>query len=230
MRGIDCLSWSDGAALDDVPGFAVVGFATQKKSLHASEQDRPDVQSSRRSFLRRVARINPKHLIFVDESGANTAMSRTRARAPRGHRAVGTLPHGHWKTMTLLGALGLKGPVAGVTVDGPTDTEVFRAFVTNALAPALHRGDVVVWDNLSAHKAAGVTRTLTNCGARLLPLPPYSPDLSPIEPEWSKVKQALRSAQARTPEALGQAVAHAFGTITAKDARGWFRKCGYCVH
>lgn len=177
-----------------------------------------------------MARIDPKRLIFVDESGANTAMTRTRARAPRGQRAVGAVPHGHWKTMTMLGALRLTGPVAGVTVDGPTDTEVFRVFVTDALAPALHRGDVVVWDNLAAHKAAGVTRTLTARGARFLPLPPYSPDLSPIEPEWSKVKQVLRTAEARTPEALGQAASRAFAKITASDARGWFGKCGYGVH
>jgi len=157
-------------------------------------------------------------------------MTRSRARAPRGQRAVGAVPHGHWKTMTLLGALRLQGPVAGVTVDGPTDTEVFRVFVTEALAPALHRGDVVVWDNLAAHKAAGVIGTLAACGARFLPLPPYSPDLSPIEPEWSKVKQVLRTAEARNPEALGQAAAHAFAAITASDARGWFGKCGYCVH
>jgi transposase len=124
--------------------------------------------------------------------------------------------------MTLIGALRLKGPVTGVTVNGPTDTEVFRAFVTDALAPALRRGDVVVWDNLSSHKAAGLTRTLATRGARFLPLPPYSPDLSPIEPEWSKVKQVLRAAEARTPEALGQATARAFA---AKDARGWFGKC-----
>jgi transposase len=216
--------------MDDVPRAGGVGSAAQKKSLHASEQDRPDVQALRQAFRRRVARIDPKRLVFVDESGANTAMTRSRARAPRGERAVGALPHGHWKTMTLIGALRLKGPVTGVTVNGPTDTEVFRVFVTDALAPALHRGDVVVWDNLSAHKAAGVTRTLAARGARLLPLPPYSPDLSPIEPEWSKVKQVLRSAEARTPQALGEATARAFAAITAKDARGWFANCGYCVH
>lgn len=216
--------------MDDVPRTGGVGSAAQKKSLHASEQDRPDVQALRQIFRRRVARIDPKRLVFVDESGANTVMTRSHARAPRGERAVGALPHGHWKTMTLIGALRLKGPVTGVTVNGPTDTEVFRTFVTDALAPALRRGDVVVWDNLSSHKAAGVTRTLAARGARFLPLPPYSPDLSPIEPEWSKVKQILRTAEARTPEALGQAAGRAFASITAKDARGWFGKCGYCVH
>jgi len=216
--------------LDHVPRAAGAEFAAQKKSLHASEQDRPDVVASRQAFRRRVARIDPKRLVFVDESGANTVMTRTRARAPRGHRAVGAVPHGHWKTLTLLGALRLNGPVAGVTVNGPTDTDVFRLFVNDALAPALHRGDVVVWDNLAAHKAAGVMQTLAAHGARFLPLPPYSPDLSPIEPQWSKVKQVLRSVEARTPQALGQAAADAFAAITAKDARGWFRKCGYCVH
>src|SRR5208283_2685688 len=167
------------ASMDDVPRTGGVGSAAQKKSLHASEQDRPDVQALRQAFRRRVARIDPKRLVFVDESGANTAMTRSHARAPRGQRAVGALPHGHWKTMTLIGALRLKGPVTGVTVNGPTDTEVFRAFVTDALAPALHRGDVVVWDNLSSHRAAGLTRTLATRGARFLALPPYSPDLSP---------------------------------------------------
>ena len=183
----------------------------------------------REQFQRRAARVDPKRLVFVDESGANTAMTRSRARAPRGQRAVGSAPQGHWKTTTLLGALRLSGPVAGVTVDGPTDRDVFRLFVTDALAPALRKGDVVVWDNLPAHKAAGVTRTLAARGARLLPLPPYSPDFSPIEPEWSKMKQILRTAEARTAETLGQAAAQAFASVTAKDARGWFGKCGYCV-
>ena len=171
-----------------------------------------------------------KKFVFVDESGANTSMTRTRGRAPRGERAEGSVPNGHWSTVTMIGALRLEGLAAAATVDAATDGPVFRSFVTDALVPALRRGDVVVWDNLSPHKAAGVAEAVESAGASLMPLPPYSPDFSPIEPMWSKVKQALRTAEARTPQALGEAAASAFASVTASDARGWFAQCGYCVH
>ena len=157
-------------------------------------------------------------------------MTRTRGRAPRGTRVEGSVPNGHWSTLTMIGALRLEGVAAAATVDAATDGPIFRSFVTDALVPALRRGDVVVWDNLSPHKAAGVAEAVASAGASLMPLPPYSPDFSPIEPMWSKVKQGLRSAEARTPQALGAAAAGAFASVTAADARGWFGDCGYCVH
>lgn len=157
-------------------------------------------------------------------------MTRTHGRAPPNQRVLGAVPEGHWKVMTMLGALRSLGMVAAATIHAPTDAEVFRCFVRDALVPSLHRGDVVVWDNLGAHRAADLRQMVQSAGARLEPLPPYSPDLSPIEPGWSKVKQHLRSAEARSDVALGDATVVAFNSITAEDARGWFRHCGYAVH
>lgn len=172
--------------------------------------------------------------VFVDESGAsasaNTAMTRTRGRAPPGERVVGHVPQGHWKTLTMLGAVRLGGVVAAATVPAATDTPVFRSFVEQALVPNLRKGDVVAWDNLSPHRAAGLAELIESAGARLMPLPPYSPDFSPIEPCWSKVKQFLRSAGARDEQSLGEAAQRAFAAVTEEDTRGWFRGCGYCVH
>jgi transposase len=188
------------------------------------------VRRLRRAWLERVAAVPAEALVFVDESGANAAMTRTRGRAPPGERVVGRVPHGHWTTLTMLGALRLAGVVAAATVPSATDTPVFASFVAEALVPALRAGDVVVWDNLSPHKAAGLEGLLASAGASVMPLPPYSPDLSPIEPCWSKVKQFLRAAGARDEVALGEAAQRAFASVTAADARGWFRACGYCVH
>lgn len=159
-------------------------------------------------------------------------MTRARGRAPRGERVAGAVPNGHWSTLTMIGALRLEGLAAAATVDAATDGPIFRSFVTDALVPALRRGDVVVWDGLAPHKAAGVAEAeaVEAAGASLLPLAPYSPDFSPIEPMGSKVKQDLRGAEARTPTAMGEAAAGAFASVTAADARGWFGQCGYCVH
>lgn len=181
-------------------------------------------------WKKKVREVDPKKLVFVDESGVNTAMTRTRGRAPRGERVEGSVPQGHWRTLTMLGALRLDGVAAAATVDAATDTDVFQAFVGNALVPALRPGDVVVWDNLSPHKAEQVRQEIGRAGAGLMPLPPYSPDLSPIEPCWSKVKQHVRDAGPRSVEALGAAAAEGFAGVTAADARGWFEHCGYCVH
>lgn len=188
------------------------------------------MKALRDDFRALVAKVDARKLVFVDESGANTALTPSRGRAPSGQRVLGAVPHGHWKTLTMLGALRLDGPVAEATVEAPTDSEVFRTFVKESLAPALHRGDVVVWDNLSPHRASGVVEAIEARGAKVMRLSPYSPDFSPIEPGWSKVKQAMRRAEARTPERLGEAAGIAFASITSADTRGWFRKCGYRVH
>ena len=180
-------------------------------------------------WWRRARDTDPARFVFVDESGANTAMARLYGRAPPGERVPGAVPH-RWQTLTMLGALRLEGVAAALTVDAATDADVFRAFVDSALVPSLRCGDVVAWDRLSAHGAADAGPAIEAAGAELRPLPPYSPDLSPIEPMWSKVKQALRDVAARTTRALGDAAADAFASVTADDARGWFEKCGYCVH
>ena len=165
--------------------------------------------------------------MFIDESGAKTNMTRLHGRAPRGERIIGRVPHGHWKTTTMISAVRLDGPCACATVDGPVDADVFRAYVTLVLVPQLRPGDVVVLDNLAAHKAPGIAEAITSAGARLLYLPPYSPDLNPIENMWSKVKGCLRSAAARTIDALGEAIDAALATVTGEDCRGFFRHCGY---
>ena len=169
---------------------------------------------------------------MIDESGVTTSMTRTRGRAPPGVRVHGAVPGGHWKVTTLIGAIrgGDGGGVAAaMTLEGATDADAFRAFVDEVLVPQLRPGDLVVMDNLSSHKAAGVRESIESAGAKLRYLPPYSPDLSPIEKCWSKVKALLRSAAARTADALDGAISAALRAVTASDARGWFGHCGYGV-
>jgi transposase len=166
-------------------------------------------------------------LVFVDESGVTRSMTRRYGRAPKGQRVPGAVPLGHWEVTTLIGALARDGLRASFSVDAATDADVFQIFVEQVLRPALRPGDVVIWDNLPVHKSVDLKPVLESAQATLLPLPPYSPDFSPIEQCWSQVKEGLRSAQARTTEALQQAIAHAFRTVTAADAHGWFQHCGY---
>lgn len=165
--------------------------------------------------------------MFVDESGVTRSMTRRYGRAPKGQRVPGAVPLGHWEVTTLVGALALDGLRASFSVDAATDADIFQVFVEQVLRPALRPGDVVIWDNLPAHKSLDLKPVLESAQATLLLLPPYSPDFNPIEQCWSKVKECLRSAQARTTEALQQAIAHAFAAVTASDARGWFQHCGY---
>jgi len=166
-------------------------------------------------------------LVFIDEAGAKTNMTRTHGRASPGVRVVDKVPHGHWKTTTMISAVRTSGPCAAALVSGATDSEIFLAYVEHVLVPELTPGDVVILDNLSPHKAAGVREKIESAGATLLYLPPYSPDFNPIENMWSKVKRYLRSAAARTYEALQEAVTSALETITPNDCRGFFRHCGY---
>jgi transposase len=156
-------------------------------------------------------------------------MTRLYGRAPSGERVVGTVPQNYGANVTLLAALGRHGVEAVMTIDGATDAEVFRVYVEQVLRPTLRPGDIVILDNLRAHKAAGIREAIEQAGAQVVYLPPYSPDLSPIEPCWSKLKTALRTAKARTREALEQAIAQALATITAADARSWFHHCGYAL-
>lgn len=165
--------------------------------------------------------------MFVDESGANVAMTPRRARAPRGQRAHGTVPRNHGRNTTLIAALGVAGLGPVMTLPGAVDRPAFVAYVREFLAPALRRGQVVVLDNLAVHKGAAIRRLVEARGCRLLFLPPYSPDFAPIEQAFSKVKAALRRAGARTRDTLEAAIAAALDTITPADARGWFRHCGY---
>ena len=214
----------------DVPGVAAPGVTPQKKSLHASERDTPRVQQARQDYHRRITGLAPRRLKFVDESGVNLAMTRLYGRAPAGERVVGSVPQNDGPNVTMPGALGVQGLQAVMTVDGPNDADVFRTDVKRVLGPTLSPGDIVVRDNLQAHKAVGVQQALARRGARLLYLPPSSPDLSPIDPCGSKVKTALRTVKARTPAVLDAAIAEAMVTVSPTNAWHWFKHCGYPIH
>ena len=154
-------------------------------------------------------------------------MCRRRGRSPVGQRLIAKTPHGHWKTTTIISAVGLRGPFAPAAIDGPTDSEVFRAYVRQVLTPELRVGDIVIMDNLQPHKAAGVREAIEAVGASLLYLPPYSPDFNPIENMWSKLKTHLRSVAARSFDGLCDAIADGLATITKSDCKGFFQNCGY---
>ena len=157
-------------------------------------------------------------------------MTRTWGRAAKGKRIAEATSPSHWKVLTTLGAMSLRGMVAAMTIEAATDGEVFHAYVEQVLAPHLQPGDVVVLDNLSAHKGPGIRELIEARQAALLYLPPYSPDLNPIEKTWLKFKQFLRGVKARTAEALELAVTEALKTITAENAAAWFWHCGYGLH
>jgi transposase len=157
-------------------------------------------------------------------------MSRRYGRARRGMRVHDAVPKNFGRNVTILGALSCTGLDAVMTVDGATDTAVFRAYVEQVLVPTLVAGDIVVMDNLSFHKVSGIWETIEAVGAQLIYLPPYSPDFSPIESCWSKFKASLRKTKARTREALDEALTQAIEHITKSDAKGWFALCGYALH
>lgn len=198
-------------------------------SLRAAEQDRPEIAHERASFQQQVQQLDPSRFVFVDEAGAATNLVRRYGRAPRGERARGTAPGGHYQQLTMLGALSLRGMVALMTVDGAADTDVVIAYVEHVLVPALVPGQIVFLDNLSPHKAARVRALIDGAGCQMVFLPPYSPDFSPIEHAWSKIKEALRSAAGRTREAIETALLSVLDRITSQDCMGWFEHCGYAI-
>jgi transposase len=171
--------------------------------------------------------LDPAKLIFLDESGAKTNLTRLRGRALKGQRAHASTPHGHWHTTTMMSSVRLDGTIACMALEGTTDTESFRAYVEAVLVPTLRSGDLVVMDNLSPHKSDPTLALITQARAEVLFLPAYSPDLNPIEKMWSKVKALLRAAEARTTADLVRAIGQALAQVTAQDAMGWFTSCGY---
>ena len=215
--------------LGRVPGVGPAGDHAQKKSRRAAEQDRPELKAEREAWRQECATIDPARLVFVDESGASTAMDRTHGRAPSGVRVDGPVPHGHWKVVTLTAAVRLGGVPAPACLafDGATNTACFEAYVGRCLAPALRPGDIVVMDNLSCHKTAEVSRLIAAAGAEVRYLPAYSRDLNPIEKLFSKLKEALRKAAARTVDGLIDAMGEALRAIRPADIIGWFRHSGY---
>ena len=171
--------------------------------------------------------LDPEHLVFIDETGASTKMSRLRGRARRGLRCRSAVPHGHWKTTTFTGALRLSGMTAPMVLDGPMNGAAFHAYVEQVLAPTLARGDVVVMDNLSAHKLASIREIIEAAGASLLYLPPYSPDFNPIENAFAKLKAHLRKAAARTIEDLWDAIRDALPMFSLAECGNYFTAAGY---
>jgi transposase len=171
--------------------------------------------------------MNLEKLVFIDESGAKTNMTRLYGRAKQGERATDNTPSGHWCTTTMISSMRLDGSTACMVVDGATNKEVFQAYVKHILLPTLKPGDIIVLDNLSAHKNKEIQELIESVGAELWYLPPYSPDLNPIEKMWSKIKAILRTLKARTEQSLINAIAKALEAITANDAKGWFESCGY---
>jgi transposase len=168
-------------------------------------------------------------LIFIDETWTKTNMTRLRGRAPRGQRLVDKTPHGHWKTTTLIAALGIAGMRCSTVVDGAVNGDVFEAFVEQVLVPELRSGDVVIMDNLSSHKRQRIRALIETAGARLVFLPPYSPDLNPIEMIFAKVKQLLRSLACRTRDALWHAMQSVLDQVTPEDAVNCYKHCGYTL-
>lgn len=211
-------------------GAEAVGCAFEKKSLHAAERDTEGNQKRRAEFLEKIHSTPTDKLIFLDESGVTTSMTRLYARCLGGRRIHEATPGSHWKIMTILGAMSTRGMIATMTIEEATDTEIFLAYLEHVLCPQLHSGDVVVMDNLSSHKVEGVRARIEAAGAELLYLPPYSPDLNPIEKAWSKLKLLLRTAKARTGEVLDQAITELLPQITPDNAKAWFRFAGYGVH
>jgi transposase len=205
-----------------------LGITRKKKSRHADERGRPDVQRKRRRFRRDVKPIAAGRLVFVDETGVTTAMTPTYGRAPRGERVVASAP-GSWQSVTLIAALGLDGVRAPLVWPGSVNAAAFQGYVEQVLVPALRPGDVVVFDNLSAHLGPAVTAAIERVGARVLPLPPYSPDLTPIEEMFSKAKEFLRRVAARTTGHLYDAIGEALRQVTPRDIIGWFRQAGLCA-
>lgn len=214
--GVDCSTMAIVRALKKLK------ITRKKKVLHAQEQDSPEGRQKRRDFLEAIAGIDPKRLVFVDETGAKTSMTRTHGRAPVGERVHGAVP-GHWDSVTLICGLRLSGVTAPMVFRGATDTPAFQSYVEQVLVPELRPDDVVIWDNLQPHKAAAVVAAVEQAGARVVPLPPSSPDLTPIEEMFSKVKGALRSAAARTTVAITGAIGSALHDVSQQDILGWFQ-------
>ena len=181
----------------------------------------------RERWRRHQARLDPRRLVFIDETWAKTNMTRTHGRCPRGQRLVAKVPHGHWKTLTFLAALRCDRIDAPFVLDGPINGEWFRAYVEQLLVPTLQPGDVVIMDNLGSHKGKAVRQAIRKAGAHLIFLPPYSPDLNPIEQAFSKLKTLLRKENARTIEQVEKCIAILIRLIDRTECLNYFQEAGY---
>jgi transposase len=201
--------------------------ASKKKSLHAAEQDRPDVAKARRTWKAEQTCLDANKLVFIDETGTNTKMVRVRGRCRRGQRLIGKAPWGHWKTTTFVAGLRCNEISAPCVLDGPMNGHAFLTYVEKVLLPVLKPGDIVVMDNLPAHKVEGIRELIEAIGAKLVYLPPYSPDLNPIEMAFAKLKALLRRAAARTRDALWDKIAEVLKAFTPQECANYFRHAGY---
>ncbi len=187
------------------------------------------MRAARDAWFEPLAHVRVNQLVFLDEFGAKTSMQRTHGRAAPGQRVVTKVPHGHWKMISTIAAMSVEGIVASGSFDGATDTELFVTFVAQALVPVLKPGQVVVMDNLSPHKAPAVARLIESAGARLVRLPPYSPDFNPIEMAISKVKTVLRRLAYRSVDGLLTGIGEALESIRPTDALNYIAHCGYAT-
>jgi transposase len=206
-----------------------LGLPLKKKSPHASERDTPEVQEKRREFREEVEPIEPRRLVFVDETGVTTAMTPAYGRAPRGERVEASAP-ASWESVTVIAAMGLDGVRAPWAFPGSVNAVTFQTYVEAVLVPALRQGDVVVFDNLTSHLGPAVFEAIERAGARVLPLPPYSPEYNPIEEMFSKFKAFLRRVGARAKEHLYDAIGEGLREVSVQDILGWFRHAGLCAN
>ena len=200
-------------------------MAAQKKSKVASERD----EGARALWRWLASRFDVRRLVFVEESGTHISMDRLRSRAPRGARAYGRVPNNRGKNLTLIASMSLQGMGESMCIEGATDARAFELYVEHFLAPSLREGQVVVMENLGAHRPERIRELIEARGAELVFMPSYSPDYNPIEQAFSKIKNVLRKLGARTHEALLEAMEEALSKVSAADAAGWFEHCGYPV-
>jgi transposase len=204
-----------------------VTASPSKKTLHAAEQDRPDVAAARAALKAEQPCLDAPRLVFLDETAVTTKMVRRYGRAPLGERLIAKVPHGHWKTLTVIAALRCDCLTAPYVIDGALDGPSFLAYVEQVLVPTLRKGDIVFMDNLRTHKVDGVRQAIEAAGAKLRDLPAYSPDLNPIEMAFAKLKAALRKRAARTIEALWRLIGKLVKTFAPDECANYFRHAGY---
>jgi transposase len=204
-----------------------LGSDLQKKTAHASEQERADIKERREAWFDGQLDLDPEKLVFIDETWTTTNMARKNGRAPKGERLRAGVPHGHWKTTTFVAGLRLTGMTAPMVLDGPINGQWFQAYVDQVLVPTLSPGDIVVMDNLGSHKGAGVRKAIEAVGAALLYLPPYSPDFNPIEKAFAKLKALLRKAAERTVDALWNSIGALLNEFSSSECANFFIATGY---
>ena len=198
-----------------------------KKTLRASEQGREDVLKKREKWRKFQQSVCSQKLVFLDETGAKTNMTRLYGRALKGERCFDYAPDGRWERTTILSAVRASGETCSIVFDGALDGKMFDAYIEKFLLPTLMPGEIVIMDNLNVHKSLIAKKLVEERGCEYVFLPEYSPDLNPIEKMWSKVKQVLKGIKARTREELEKAIGKALACITPDDAKGWFASCGY---